>query len=147
MVAWAKSVREILSATDLVCSRAAALMPELLNRETSVELSKIAAPYLTHLRSAGMSSKWVRALEATVDVANPARPRIQHGDLWPSNIIRGRRGWCLLDFEMFGAIQVPLCDVYHPSDGGSSLLPCGHHNSTPAPWHAPGVLGAAVYRS
>ena len=44
----------------------------------------------------------------------PPLPRqLQHGDLWPGNIIGWGGDWWLLDFEVFGRVQVPLHDVFH----------------------------------
>src|SRR5881397_3247923 len=37
----------------------------------------------------------------------------QHGDLWPSNVVHSGGSWWLLDFEVFGEVQVPLYDVCH----------------------------------
>ena len=39
--------------------------------------------------------------------------RLQHGDLWPGNVLRQENSWWLLDYELFGAIRVPLYDAFH----------------------------------
>jgi hypothetical protein len=41
----------------------------------------------------------------------PAVP--QHGDLWCGNVLRGRMGWTVVDFEWCGRIVTPLHDTFH----------------------------------
>jgi fructosamine-3-kinase len=39
--------------------------------------------------------------------------RLQHGDLWPANVLRRGDSWWLLDYELFGEVRVPLYDALH----------------------------------
>jgi Ser/Thr protein kinase RdoA (MazF antagonist) len=38
---------------------------------------------------------------------------LQHGDLWPDNVLRHAGGWQLIDFAEFGDVNVPLYDLWH----------------------------------
>lgn len=54
------------------------------------------------------------------------RPRPQHGDLWPRNVIRSGNGWRVLDFETCGAVMIPLYDVFHLIRGCGEAAGGGH---------------------
>jgi hypothetical protein len=68
---------------------------------------------LKYLADVGLSPDRASVLRNVVRGV-PSLPRqLQHGDLWPANIVRaGRRLW-FIDFEMFGTVQVPMYDVFH----------------------------------
>jgi len=76
-------------------------------------LHEVAAPCLTELASAGMGEDQQRVLDAAIRRAGTLPRLLQHGDLWPANILGHGGAWRLLDFESFGRVQVPLYDVHH----------------------------------
>src|SRR3989442_6506944 len=45
--------------------------------------------------------------------AGPLGRRLQHGDLFPGNIIRWAGSWWLVDLARYGWCQVPMFDAYH----------------------------------
>src|SRR5439155_45094 len=63
----------------------------------------------------GRETAVLRALNRDPELSGVAPlPRLlQHGDLWPANILWHQGSWRLLDFESFGRVQVPLYDVHH----------------------------------
>ena len=110
---WAASMRDILTVARRVSTRAAALLPDFLAGPGPVVLHEVAAPCLTELASAGLGEDQLRALDAAIRRAGTLPRLLQHGDLWPANILWHQGSWRLLDFESFGRVQVPLYDVHH----------------------------------
>jgi len=110
---WAASMRDILTVARRVSIRAAALLPDFLAGTDPVVLHEVAAPSLAELGSAGLGEDQLRALEAAIRRAGTLPRLLQHGDLWPPNILWHQGSWRLLDFESFGRVQVPLYDVHH----------------------------------
>src|SRR6266513_549367 len=110
---WAASMRDILTVARRVSIRAAALLPDFLAGTDPVVLHEVAAPSLAELGSAGLGEDQLRALDAAIRRAGTLPRLLQHGDLWPPNILWHQGSWRLLDFESFGRVQVPLYDVHH----------------------------------
>lgn len=110
---WSVAAQSILEEAHLVATRAAVLLPDLLEDGPTVEPLTAARPHLVTLAEAGVSQNILESLERGLAVA-PSLPRqLQHGDLWPGNVVQGRDAWWLLDFEEFGQVQVALYDVLH----------------------------------
>ena len=109
---WAASMRDILTVARRVSIRAAALLPEFLAGSGPIVLHEVAAPSLKEL-AAGLREDQLRALDAAIRRAGTLPRLLQHGDLWPANILWHQGSWRLLDFESFGRVQVPLYDVHH----------------------------------
>ena len=111
--AWTASMGEILALARRVSSRAPSLVPDLLAGAGLVALHDGVAEALGELAAAGLSEGQLGALEAALRRAGTLPRLLQHGDLWPANVLWHRGSWRLLDFESFGRVQVPLYDVYH----------------------------------
>jgi len=111
--AMARAVDGVLALADTVSRTAAAKAPAELVVGGPVVIASRAAPVLEYLAAGLLPPGQVTALgRAMEDVgAVPGLP--QHGDLWPGNVLRRRDGWTLLDFELFGLVDVPLYDVLH----------------------------------
>ena len=110
---WAESMRDILTVARRVSTRAAALLPDFMAGPGPVVLHEVASPALKEVASAGLGENQLRALDAAIRRAGTLPRLLQHGDLWPANILWHRGSWRLLDFESFGRVQVPLYDVHH----------------------------------
>jgi hypothetical protein len=78
-----------------------------------LNLHAATAADLQRIVQLGLSPEDADALALALSVARPAMPHPQHGDMWPANIVKTRRGWQILDFEDYGLIQVPLFDAIH----------------------------------
>lgn len=76
----------------------------------SATLEKISDDLAT-LRKGGLSQRTFQIFNEHLEsIWLPSRP--QHGDLWSNNLLRMRDGWCILDFEDCGEIDLPLFDVF-----------------------------------
>ena len=111
--AMAAAARQIIDAARLVTSRAEERIATLRGDGREVGLRVQAESALTLLRQAGLDERREAALAAALDLGGSVPPRVQHGDLWPANVLRGGEAWVLLDFEVFGEVRVPLYDVFH----------------------------------
>ncbi len=76
-----------------------------------LELEREAAPHLAAVARAGVVAASVERIAAALRGAGPLAAALQHGDLWPPNVIRSRDAWLLLDFELFGRLAVPMVDA------------------------------------
>jgi len=110
---WAASMGEILAMARRLSTRATLLLPHLLADPRPVALHEAAAGGLTELAAAGLGDSLLRLVNAGLQRADPVPRLLQHGDLWPGNVLWHQGTWRLLDFEIFGRIQVPLYDVCH----------------------------------
>jgi len=106
----AATLREILEEMDTISRHAAVIDPE---DDAYVDLAAKAAWAFDAIPSSLLAPEKAAVLRATVAAARGLRRVPQHGDLWPMNVIRYDGRWLLLDFEIFGRIQVPLYDAFH----------------------------------
>jgi hypothetical protein len=107
---WATSIRSILSGAHLACTTYEHLSGQA-TREPLQALD-VAQPFLRDLAVSGVPTTVLWSLEDCLRNAPPFRSMVQHGDLWPRNIIHDGQSWWLLDFEYVGETLVPLYDVY-----------------------------------
>jgi hypothetical protein len=108
-----ESLEAVIRASEEVGKRAELVLSDVLELRTSIDLLEESARHLGHLTPAGIATAERQALERILAAAGPVRGSLQHGDLWPKNVVRDHRGWWLLDFEMFGRVQTPLYDACH----------------------------------
>jgi hypothetical protein len=80
--------------------------------EGSLHPWDVAEPFISELATSGVSPGVLWTLEEFLRSAPPFFPKIQHGDLWPRNIVHDGASWWLLDFEYVGETLVPLYDVF-----------------------------------
>jgi len=111
--AWVESMAQILGVARTVSTRAAHLLPGLLTEPAPVMLRVAAADALTELGAAGVAEDVLQRLDRGLARAGSVPPVLQHGDLWPANVLWHEGSWRLLDFEIFGIVQIPLYDVCH----------------------------------
>jgi hypothetical protein len=120
---WMRRALEILEVATTVLDRAAFALPRFLTGPPLIDLRTEVQPRLELLRRAGIDPTVVDTVDrALADVA-PVGRQLQHGDLWPGNLIWHDDAWILIDFAEFGYVQVPMYDAFH-------LL---HYN--PERWH------------
>ena len=110
---WANTVQEIIANCTKVTERAETLLPTLLRGAEQVSLFEEAVPSLRRLQTAGWDDGVVEKLGSALREVEPLPRRMQHGDLWPANVIAGSGVWWLIDFAEFGQVQVPMYDVFH----------------------------------
>ncbi|MDQ3996809.1 MAG: aminoglycoside phosphotransferase family protein [Gemmatimonadota bacterium] len=61
----------------------------------------------------GLARHRVEELAAALEAGGTMTARLQHGDLWPPNVLVDGRSWYVLDLELFGRVRVPLYDLLH----------------------------------
>jgi hypothetical protein len=131
---WVRAMTEILAVTHRVTERAVALLPDLSDRTGPMSLYEAARGSLAYLESMGLGRRCVRSLAEALRDGGSLHGFPQHGDLWPSNVVRSGRSWWLLDFEVFGQVQIPLYDACHLVRTCSDLRPVASASSAPSRW-------------
>lgn len=101
------AILEVLDVATLLGGLLAGSQPGV----APVELESEAAPNLAAVARAGLDAASVERIAAVLRAAGPLAPALQHGDLWPPNVIRSRDAWLLLDFELFGRLAAPMVDA------------------------------------
>jgi hypothetical protein len=112
-VALGLTLREILEQMETISQHAAAVDPDEPMRQTHVDLEAKAAWAFDAIPASLLPPTKAAVLRTTVSAAGRIRRVPQHGDLWPMNVLHYDGRWFLLDFEIFGRIQVPLYDAFH----------------------------------
>jgi len=136
---WREAAREILVRASLVSRRAELLLPDLLGGEDHVSAEVELEPHLTALARAGVGRQVLDPIELALQRAPLLPRRVQHGDLWPGNIIRWNDDWWLLDFEAYAQVQLPLYDVFHllrSNPGGVRRLLATGRDGSASGWFA-----------
>ncbi|HEY1308579.1 MAG TPA: phosphotransferase [Vicinamibacterales bacterium] len=118
-VAWMRpdtlgaTLREILQEMETISLHCAVIEPGVFNGRTHVDLAAESEWAFDVIPSSLLPPHLASVTRDALARAGVVRRAIQHGDLWPRNILRHDGHWWLLDFEMFGQIQVPLYDAFH----------------------------------
>ena len=73
------------------------------------------------------------ALRTAIGLLADLEPVLQHGDMWPANVLWNGGAWQLLDFAECGHSWCPLYDVFH-------MLSTGPDASLEHPWFALGSM-------
>lgn len=131
---WVVAMGEVLAVTHRVAQRAVATLPDLLGCGGRICLADAARGSLAHLEAMGLGREAVRALEEALRAAGSVDGFPQHGDLWPSNAVKWEGSWWLVDFEVFGHVQVPLYDACHFVRTCSDLRCARGTSSTASLW-------------
>ncbi len=79
---------------------------------TKASLAEESAPALAYLVRVGLLAESAEPLAGILRAAGDFVRRPQHGDFWPGNVVYGDAGWCVVDFEEYGRIAVPLYDAF-----------------------------------
>ena len=104
---------DIIDAAAMVSRHAARVEPALLQGPSDVDLAR-AAPWLGNaLLDAGLGARAWRTLESALARAGRVPRALQHGDLWPRNVLSSQGRWHIIDYEQYGSVQVPLYDALH----------------------------------
>src|SRR5438309_489902 len=99
-LAWVESMAQILSVARMVSRRATDLLPSLLTTPAPAPLCVAAANALRELGAVGLAADVLQGLERALAGAGAVPPLLQHGDLWPGNVLWHHGSWRLLDFEV-----------------------------------------------
>ena len=110
---WVEDVADIMSARWTISDEAKRLLPELISGGATVRPVEEAQPRLKVIREAGIDTRDLVILEEAMAKGGEMTRVLQHGDLWPGNVIRYHGSWWLIDFAEFAQVQVPMYDVFH----------------------------------
>ncbi|HYK81716.1 MAG TPA: hypothetical protein VEU55_01105 [Gemmatimonadales bacterium] len=131
---WADTTSEILTLVHRIGQRAAATLPEVTGAGAVLGLQPAARGALARLATLGLGRGSLIPLEEALRTAGTVPAFPQHGDLWPSNVVRSGGSWRLLDFEEFATVAVPLYDAWHLVRTCSDLRRGGGDKGTPRLW-------------
>lgn len=107
------TMREILEGMEVISRHAAMLESDVTRSQTPVDLRAEAAWAFGTVPASLLAPRQASVIRDAIAAAGTVPRVLQHGDLWPMNILRYDGHWWLVDFEIFGRIQVPLYDVFH----------------------------------
>jgi hypothetical protein len=105
--------KRIVHGTRRITTRAQELLPALQSGPATVDAAKAVSGALPLLVAAGLSAERCAALERALRAGTSLPRRVQHGDLWPANVLWHEDKVVVLDYEGLGEISVPLFDALH----------------------------------
>jgi hypothetical protein len=107
------ALREILEAVETIAMHYAIAEPDVFSGQTHIDLAAEAEWAFDAIPPSRLAPAQASAVRQAIASAGAVRRVLQHGDLWPRNILRFDGCWNLLDFDGFGRIQAPLYDAFH----------------------------------
>ena len=110
---WGNDVREIEALSQRLMQTATERVPILSESPGITQREWVLEGDLRTLRDSGFDRALVRMLERAVMPAANATAELQHGDLWPANVLRAEGRWWLIDFAECGVVWTPLYDLFH----------------------------------
>ena len=109
---WLSSVERVVGIVEQMATRVAAAMPSLSGTD-AIPVVDEAQWALAALQEDGLESERVEALRTCLARGGAVKPRLQHGDLWPPNVLVDGDSWYVIDLELFGRVRLPLYDLFH----------------------------------
>jgi Phosphotransferase enzyme family len=110
--AYEKLVMASVDAILTVSRHGTRLLAGMAEQEP-VHVAREADPVFAYLERAGVASADVSIMKGVLGEVAPFPRVLQHGDAWPNNLIWRWGSVWMLDFEMFGEVQVPMYDIFH----------------------------------
>ena len=111
--AWSRDVEEIVTLTRAMMERAAGLLPALRTQRSVEDRQRAIAADLARVEGAGLDTTALMALREALETVRDLPFHLQHGDLWPGNVLRQHDRWWIIDFAECGVVWVPLYDTLH----------------------------------
>jgi hypothetical protein len=110
---WLSSVEDMMRLVEQMSARVGAALPALRGPAAS-RFSDEARWALAALATGhGLAQRRSEALATALVAGGTTTALLQHGDLWPPNVLADRGKWYVLDLELFGRVRVPLYDLLH----------------------------------
>jgi hypothetical protein len=109
----AAALVEILRSMETIALYGVIIDPDVFGGQTHIDLAAEAEWAFDVIPPSLVAHGQAEVLRDAIASAGKIRRALQHGDLWPRNILRNDGHWWLLDFDTFGRIQVPLYDAFH----------------------------------
>jgi Ser/Thr protein kinase RdoA (MazF antagonist) len=118
-VSWMRLVKlggalhEILQAMETISHHGAVVDPDAFRGQTHIDLGAEAEWAFDAIPPPLLAPDQAAVVREAIVEAGRVRRDLQHGDLWPRNILSHEGHWWLLDFDTFGRTQAPLYDAFH----------------------------------
>lgn len=134
---WAQDVNEILVIAESTLARLQANIPEIFPADPSAYRHQALLRDCRVLKENGLPVTSVnRLLHHVEQHINSLPVQLQHGDLWPANVLYTSDRWWLIDYTECGMVWVPGYDLFmmlinHP--GGFSVSWIARDQNTPGP--------------
>lgn len=109
---WPASVEYVVSVVERMATRVGAALPALCG-QSALRFAEEARWALDALAEQGLSGDRIAIITATLERGGSTAPQLQHGDLWPPNVLVDGSSWYVLDLELFGRVRTPLYDLLH----------------------------------
>ncbi len=107
----ARDTERILAAVACITASVGRGLPALA-RSANTELLGTAGPSLERLSRHGLGTDRRQRLEYLMNEVTLAS-ELQHGDLWPQNVLVKAGRLVIVDFDDLGDVHVPLYDAFH----------------------------------
>ncbi len=109
---WPTSVDRVVGLVEQMAAHVGAALPALRGPAT-LRLAEEGRWALDALADRGLAAQRVKSLAMALERGGQVAAELQHGDLWPPNVLVNGTSWYVLDLELFGRIRVPLYDLLH----------------------------------
>jgi hypothetical protein len=110
---WLSSVELVIGLVEGMATYVTAAIPALRGPD-ALRVAEEGRWALAALQAEqGLVARRADALALALAGGDEVTPRLQHGDLWPPNVLVDGRSVYILDLDLFGRVRVPLYDLFH----------------------------------
>jgi hypothetical protein len=107
------ALHEILEAMETISQQGAIVDPGSYRGQAYIDLGAEAEWAFDAIPPPLLAPDQAAVVRDAIAEAGIVRRVLQHGDLWPRNILRYDGNWWLVDLDTFGRTQAPLYDAFH----------------------------------
>lgn len=137
---WAQDVSDILVIAESTLARLQANIPEIFPADPLTYRHQALLRNCRVLKENGLPIACVDRLRHHVEQHCDSLPvQLQHGDLWPTNVLRANERWWLIDYTECGMVWVPGYDLFmmlinDPTGFSTSWIAWDHKLTKPDRW-------------
>jgi hypothetical protein len=107
------ALHEILQAMETISQYGAVVDPDAFQGQTHIDMGADVEWAFDAIPPPLLARDQAAVVRDAIAEAGIVHRVLQHGDLWPRNILRHDGHWWLLDFDTFGRTQAPMYDAFH----------------------------------